>query len=141
MADIKELSGGCLCGAVRFTAFDVVRDYHACHCEMCRRWGGSAFMGVDVGRVEFAGDEALVRHHSSEWAARGFCSQCGSSLFYYFKPANRYSVCAGAFDDQSGLRLSNEIFIDMKPAGYGFAGNLPCMTEAETIAKFTADPQ
>ncbi len=137
MAKIDRMSGGCLCGAVTFVADDVETDFHACHCSMCRRWcGGAPDFAVHVGGVEFSGAEHIKRYTSSDWAERGFCGTCGSNLFYYMKPADEYSLCAGAFDDQSALTLAAEIFIDRKPPGYSFAGDLPAMTEAEVIAKY-----
>ena len=139
MTTIDTLTGGCLCGAVRYTASNVDAHYHACHCAMCRRWGGGPFLGVDADSVEFQDEESLRRFDSSEWAARGFCIDCGSSLFYYFKPEDRYVLCAGSFDDQSGLELSAEIFVDHRPSGYEFAGDKPGMTEAEVLAKYGGD--
>ena len=53
------------------------------------------------------------------------CRECGTSLFYHFKPDDRYALCAGSFDDQTGFELASEIFIDHKPAGYEFAGKRP----------------
>lgn len=42
-------TGGCLCGAVRFSVEHVETHHHACHCGMCRRWsGGSAFFAAEV---------------------------------------------------------------------------------------------
>ena len=136
MSNIQEKQGGCMCGAVRFTATDIEPAYHACHCAMCRRWGSAPFFGTTVGSIAFEDEANVGRHDSSEWAARGFCKQCGSNLFYYMKPANYYSVSVGAFDDQSDLQLSYEIYIDHKPEGYAIAGDLQAMTEAEVIEKF-----
>jgi len=136
MTDANEMTGRCLCGNVAFTASNVELEHHVCHCAMCRRWGGSPFFGIHVGEVIFSGEENIVRFDSSEWAARGFCGTCGTNLFYFMKADNRYSICAGAFDDQSGFTLTNEIFIDHKPPGYRFSGNLPSLTEAEAIAKY-----
>ncbi len=42
----------------------------------------------------------------------------------------------GSFDDPSPFKLVGEIYIDHKPPGYAFAGNLPGMTEAEVIEKY-----
>ena len=42
---MSELDGRCLCGAVRITVRDLNPAVSACHCSMCRRWSGSAFMG------------------------------------------------------------------------------------------------
>jgi hypothetical protein len=134
---MAEMRGGCLCGAVRFTAAEVETNFETCHCGMCRRWTGSPLFSADVERVSFEGEENLKAYESSEWASRGFCSICGSSLFYYLKPAGRYFMCVGAFDDASAFRLVGEIYIDHKPPGYEFAGDLPKQTEAEFLKKYS----
>jgi hypothetical protein len=131
-------SGQCLCGAVRFTATHVETQHHACHCGMCRRWSGAPFFGATVGGVVFEGVEHLARYASSDWAERGFCRRCGSSLFYYPTPTETYTMCVGAFDDASAFRLTREIFIDQKPQGYALAGDHQRLTEAETFAEFAA---
>ncbi|MEX1107446.1 MAG: GFA family protein [Dongiaceae bacterium] len=127
-------SGQCLCGAVRFTAKDVETHYHACHCGMCRRWAGGPSFSASASGVEFKGAENILRYDSSEWAERGSCKRCGGNLFYYLKPADQYMMCVGTFDEPKGFELVGEIFIDHKPDGYAFAGNLPKQTEAEILA-------
>jgi hypothetical protein len=131
-----QMTGRCLCGAVKFAAAKVETDFETCHCGMCRRWAGSPLFAAVADGVEFEGEEHLKTYDSSAWASRGFCSRCGSSLFYYLKPADRYIMCVGAFDDASAFRLVGEIYIDHKPAGYDFAGNLPKQTEEEFLAKY-----
>ena len=131
------IRGGCLCGAVRFSAEEVETSYHACHCRMCRRWsGGAPFFGATTRGVVFEDTEALGRYSSSDWAERGFCRSCGSTLFYYLRPTRTYSMSVGAFDDALPFRLVREIFIDHKPEGYELAGDHPHWTEAETFARF-----
>lgn len=130
-------TGRCLCGAVRFSAEDVETHHHACHCGMCRRWSGGPLFAAAASGVTFQGSENLEAYSSSEWAERGFCKVCGSSLFYHLKPTDQYLMCVGSFDDPSPFRLVTEIYIDHKPVGYSFAGELPRLTEAETIARFT----
>jgi hypothetical protein len=89
-------SGRCLCGAVRFTAEEVETDHHACHCGMCRRWsGGGPFFAAHVRGVVFAGEEKLAIYESSEWARRGFCGACGTTLFYFLKPTQEYMMSVG----------------------------------------------
>jgi hypothetical protein len=79
-------SGRCLCGDVRFEARLPSRWVAHCHCTMCQRSGGSAFMtwvGLDEGQCRI--DDALGRlrwFQSSDLAERGFCGRCGSSLFF-----------------------------------------------------------
>jgi hypothetical protein len=80
-----EVSGGCLCGAVRFTAHLPSLFCAHCHCSMCRRNHGAAYVtwfGVPRAQLSVergAGD--LVRYASSEHGSRSFCGRCGSSLF------------------------------------------------------------
>jgi len=103
---------------------------------MCRRWGGAPFFGIHCGDVVFDDDKHLKRYDSSDWAQRGFCDVCGSSLFYFAKPHQRYSMSAGIFDDQSQFRMNREIFIDYKPPGYTFAGEQELMTEKEVLERW-----
>lgn len=135
---MNGLGGGCLCGAVRITAEHVDTEHSACHCGMCRRWAGGPFMAVKTGRLDIQGEHNITAYASSDWATRGFCKTCGTNLYYYLKPADTYMVSIGLFDDSSPFRLVRELFIDRKPDGYAFAGDLPSMTEAEVFEKFAA---
>lgn len=132
------MSGQCLCGAVKFTTEGAADEHEACHCRMCRRWGGGPFFASHAGKVTFEGEAALSRYASSEWAERGFCSKCGTHLFYHLLPTDQYIMSVGAFDDADAFKLGGEIFIDNKPAGYAFAGDHPRLTEKETLEKFSA---
>ncbi len=134
-------TGRCLCGAVHFSASDVESQYHACHCGMCRRWGGSPMFAVPAESVAFSGTENLARYESSQWAERGFCRLCGSHLFYYLAPAEQYFMAVGTFDDPTPFALSREIFVDHKPADYSFAGDLERWTEAQTLAHFSSNDE
>ncbi len=134
---MAESTGKCLCGAVKFTAKDPSTNYSACHCGMCRKWGGGGpFFGVRNKGVVFESEENVGRYASSDWAERGFCKQCGTTLFYFLKPMNAHMMSVGSFDDQTQFRLASEIFIDEKPEGYSIAGDHPRLTAAETLAKF-----
>lgn len=130
-------AGRCLCGAVRFTVAAVDPEYHACHCGMCLRWSGGPFLSVSTTGALFQGKENITVYESSPWADRGFCNKCGSILFYHLKQNDEYVISIGAFENSSAFKLIGEIFIDRKPAGYGFAGDHPRLTEAEAIAKFS----
>jgi len=127
-------TGRCLCGAVTFSADDVKSDIHSCHCSMCRRWNGGPAFAAGVGEVTFEGAEHLARYESSAWAERGFCSRCGTHLFYRLKEADHYIMWMGAFDDQTQFKLAGEIYIDEKPPVYDFAGDHPRLTGDEFMA-------
>ncbi len=134
---MPAVSGQCLCSAVKFKASDADEHFHVCHCGMCRRWATGPLMVVRAEGIEFSGVEDLARYRSSEWAERGFCKKCGSSLFYFLVPANQSFLSVGALDDSSALTLGSEIFIDHKPANYELAGEHGKMTEAEVLAQWS----
>ncbi len=137
MAETIEGNGSCLCGAVRFTARTASRSAGACHCGMCRTWGGGPLMAVDCGTdVSFEGDENVSVYDSSEWATRGFCRRCGSHLYYRLKTNRQYFIPAGLFDDDEQFVFDHQVFIDDKPAYYTFADETSDMTAAEVFAKY-----
>lgn len=129
-------SGQCLCGAVRFTAHEVDTDIGACHCRMCQRWAGGPFIAVTSKGVKFEDETELHRYQSSNWAERGNCRKCGSIVFYRLLASDDFELAVGAFDDSSDFRMSGEIFVDLKPACYEFAGEHPRLNEKETMARF-----
>ena len=137
MSDVMEGRGSCLCGSVRFTAKSMSTKVGACHCSMCRKWGGGPLMAVDCGAdVTFEDDGTVAVFDSSEWADRGFCSKCGSNLFYRIKGSNQYIMSAGLFDSEEAFVFDNQVFIDEKPSYYCFANETEKMTGAEVYAKY-----
>jgi hypothetical protein len=106
--DVKgnlPLSGGCLCGAVRYTVNAAPR-VHYCHCDMCRRATGSAFAvlaWVPSRQVAWTKTVPTVRK-SSPIAERGFCSTCGSPLtLSYGGSPEEVAIHVGTFDDPARL--------------------------------------
>ena len=131
-----RMEGKCLCGAVTVSA-TLNAQVEACHCGMCRRWGGGPLLAIQCGSdVQFSGKEQIGVYDSSDWAERGFCKRCGTHLFYRFKPADAYAVPAGLFERQERLNLHEQIFIDSKPGYYAFANDTPMLTEAEVLRRF-----
>ena len=128
--------GQCSCGAVTFTAENVESEFGACHCRMCQRWSGGIFLATSAHGLKIDGEEHISRYQSSSWSERGFCSKCGSHLFYRTLKSGQYEMCLGTFDDQSEFRMTTEIFIDRKPDSYKFAGDHERLTEAETLARY-----
>ena len=137
-------TGGCLCGAVRYEAVEATggapAGLGACHCEMCRRHTGGVMVSFNTGTdgLSFTRDAGLATYKSSDWAERGFCRTCGSSLFWRLTldgPMQGLTmICAGTLDDLSGLALTHEVYVDHQPEGYAFAQETHRMTEAEVLA-------
>lgn len=132
----SPIDGRCLCGAVKVRATPLRRHVEACHCTMCRRWNGIAFVGVMCGEVAIEGEDHVTRYRSSDWAERGFCNICGSALFYHYLPLGTYGFTAGLFPDDALLPLAEEIFIEEKPDYYAFAGDAAKLTGEEVKAKY-----
>ncbi|MFC0267019.1 GFA family protein [Kushneria aurantia] len=125
MTDIVERAGGCLCGAVRFRARHG-GEVSLCHCSMCRRaTGGPLFAVLCDGEAQFEEGSPVGVYHSSEQGERGFCQQCGSSLYFHHRGENFYAFTAGSFDDQGPMVLTSQIFIDDKPGFYALANDTP----------------
>ena len=115
MGSTIAANGSCLCGAVTIKAKAMSTDVGACHCNFCRKWTGGPLMTVDCkSDVEIDGQEHVSVFKSSDWAERGFCSHCGSHLFYRLKQHNQYIVPDGLFDPDQ-MRFDHQIFVDEKP--------------------------
>ncbi len=137
----KKASGSCLCGAVKVVASLEKEEFDACHCGMCRKWGGGPALTIDGGsNVQLEGREFISVYNSSDWAERGFCKSCGTHLFYRLKNSNYCNFSLGLFEDVDKLKFQMQIFIDCKPKFYEFANKTETMTEAEVIAKFGPPP-
>jgi hypothetical protein len=137
MADGKEYKGSCLCGAVRVTATIKSKGVAACHCTICRKWGGGPLLAVDCeAEVRIDNEDNVSIYPSSTWAERGFCRQCGSHLFYRLKQGPRYFVPVGVFGEGESWVLEQQVFIDEKPGFYSFANPTTNLTGAEVFAQF-----
>ncbi len=137
-----ERHGHCLCGAVKITAKQAASHVGACHCRMCRRWGGGPFLEIDCGTdVMIEGMDNVTVYPSSEWAERAFCSACGSNLFYRLTGSGEHMVCAGLFDDEDGLSFRSQVFIDAKPDYYSFAEDTENMTGEQLFAQVQEEAQ
>ena len=136
MSNAKVLTGSCLCGAVSISSSSISNHVAACHCSMCRKWGGGPLLGVECeGELSFSGAENIGVYQSSEWAERGFCKNCGSHLFYRLKENNHYYLPVGIFDNSEGLVFDLQVFIEEKPEYYSFANKTNKLTGAELFAQ------
>jgi hypothetical protein len=108
-----EWTGGCLCGAVRYRASaDPIRAVN-CHCGVCRRTSGAAFMTfVHFPASAFAWTGAQpTRYRSSDDAERGFCAVCGSTLSMHEAVlADRVQVSLGSLDRPDLVRPDDHVW-------------------------------
>lgn len=121
------LKGSCLCGSVTFRVTGDLPPPHACHCTKCRKFTGNFEAGTDIPRerVTIAGERHVNWFQSSDHARRGFCSVCGSSLFFDVPDSDWIGISMGAFDGPTNTTLSSHIFVADKGDYYQIADGLP----------------
>ena len=129
-------SGGCMCGRIRYEARRAPRFSPVCHCHMCQQWSGSAMfasVAFDRDAVTFTEGEPKV-HWSSTVCERGFCGDCGSSLF------TRYAS-GGAFDDVIfiGLGTLDDPEVAPPDVHYGAECELSWMRRDDGLTRIRID--
>ena len=129
----KRVQGGCLCGAVRYEAGDPSIDSCYCHCDMCKRWTGApvvsavgfrtAAIGITRGQPKY--------FQSSTSVDRGFCADCGSSLFVRYPNQDEFWVMAGTLDNPGSVAPRRHICIESQLPGFEIADGLPRIPSEE----------
>ncbi|HEV2816523.1 MAG TPA: GFA family protein [Allosphingosinicella sp.] len=119
--------GSCLCGAVRIRVSAPLGPADACHCTQCRRQSGHYFASTNVPRdaLTIEGGDKVGWYRSSEKVRRGFCTICGSVLFWDPLERDWTSIAMGAFAAPTGTRLEMHIFVAEKGDYYEIADGLP----------------
>ncbi len=121
------ITGGCLCGEVRYRARgEALRVIH-CHCRWCQRASGAAFLTFVMFRSGDLGwtTAAPTIYQSSAEVERGFCARCGSTLSFARPSRGEISVLAGTLDDPQDLAPEAHIFTDHQLAWLNLDDGLP----------------
>lgn len=120
------LSGGCLCGGVRFTVLERPLGVVNCHCSQCRRFHGhvGAYITVPRTAMTLSADATLAWYRSSAQARRGFCARCGSSLFWRGDEGVLIEIAAGSLDQPTGLATVRHAYVASKPDYYEITDGL-----------------
>jgi hypothetical protein len=119
-------AGSCLCGAVKFQVEGELKAPDACHCSQCRKQSGHywASTNVPTSALTIDGEDKVAWYRSSEKVRRGFCTTCGSFLFWDPLDHDVIAVAMGAFDKPTGTKLHVHIFVDDKGDYYDIADRL-----------------
>jgi hypothetical protein len=99
-------TGRCLCGAVTYTVTGSLRQVTNCYCVRCRRFTGHhmAATAAAVADVSIEDPGTRLTWHQVPGAEYGFCSACGSSLFWRAVASpGVISICAGSVEPPTGL--------------------------------------
>jgi len=118
----KRITGGCLCGAMRYEAVGDPLGSGHCYCVDCRRASGSGFipfMAFSADAVRFTGEAIEFRSKAAHGgdAVRNRCGQCMSLVFGgEIGKSDSYTLYAGSLDDPSAFRPTIAIFAKGRPA-------------------------
>ncbi|MGB0960671.1 MAG: GFA family protein [Halocynthiibacter sp.] len=121
------IKGRCDCGAVEFEAENLRDTVTICHCSQCRRTSGHLWAATRAPfeQLTFIKEDGLKWYTSSDWAKRGFCGECGSSLFYRLNGEEGIGIAAGCLDDTSALKVTQHIFVADKGNYYDITDDVP----------------
>ena len=121
-----ETKGSCNCGGVNWKVTGKMRPITACHCKQCQKQSGFyyAASAAEDQDLEIIGDK-LTWYQSSEKAKRGFCSICGSALFWKHTDDSFTSILAGSIDGHHELEIAKHIFVSDKGSYYEILDGKP----------------
>ena len=121
-------NGSCLCGRISYTISGPLSKVTTCHCGQCRKQTGHYYAAARTRETQFdiKDDESLLKwYRSSETASRGFCSNCGSALFWKSDNSPSLSVLVGSIDGDTGLEIGEHIFMESKSDYYEMDDDTP----------------
>ncbi|WP_419903142.1 GFA family protein [Kiloniella sp.] len=118
---VKNHTGGCLCKKITYTISSDLKGVVACHCKQCRLWSGHVWASTACPTDALTittGSEYLSWYASSDHARRGFCKNCGSSLFWLptenGDEGDHYAIAAGSLNEPTKLDTERHIFCKFK---------------------------
>jgi hypothetical protein len=121
-----SITGGCQCGAVRYSISSPFENPHICHCRMCQKAFGNYFAALagtkKTGLHWTKGEPSFFR--SSEIVQRGFCKDCGTPLTFAYDNSDRIAVSIGSLDRPEAVTPAHQ---------YGIEGRLPAFALLQTL--------
>ena len=113
----EPLTGGCLCGAIRYTISVPVSELRACHCRSCQKvTGGAGSVNAVISSAAFALTHGTPKRYtaradSGRTLNRYFCGDCGSPIYSQrVETPEMMTVRAGTLDDSSGMKITANIW-------------------------------
>ena len=123
---MREMTGGCQCGRVRYTAVVADDEAYLCHCRMCQRaTGGVSIAFKNLAKAEVAWSPEPEWYASSAVAKRPFCRECGTPLGFAFNESDRLDLTVGSFDDPARFRPTSNFSIETALEAWMDVSHLP----------------
>jgi hypothetical protein len=138
--ETTKVTGGCLCGRVRYEAEVFLQNGYVCHCTICQRSTGQPAeitVLIKAGTLKYSNDEPRY-YISSDYGKRGFCAHCGSRIVWQALRAEDdwlTNITVGTLDKPTEARVTRHIYTDTQLPWYQVCEDLPKLTEkdAETL--------
>ena len=137
-APLPALAGGCLCGAIRYTARPSHRKGYYCHCRMCQlAFGNTRAAFLNLRKDEVAWTTLPSLYASSKFALRGFCNHCGTPLSFEYFDSERMDLSVGSLDDPAALTPVSHFAVESRIANWhaedGLSGER--LDESQSLAQ------
>ncbi|HEU5293451.1 MAG TPA: GFA family protein [Burkholderiaceae bacterium] len=123
---LPPLTGGCLCGRVRYEATPDHRDGYYCHCRMCQLAVGNtraAFINLRKAELRWLSEPSY--YASSKIARRGFCGRCGTPLSFDYLDGERIDLTVGSLDDPSAVKPTTHFSVETRIPAWHADDSLP----------------
>jgi hypothetical protein len=126
--DEEMLSGGCQCGAVRYSFDCTLGEASICHCRMCQKAFGSfgaVLVNIPAQYLQWTrGTPCIFR--SSSIVSRGFCQHCGTPLFMREDGDENYEIAVGTLDNPNAISpLTKQSVIENRVHWFATMHSLP----------------
>jgi len=129
---VTQMTGGCACGNVRYTAEIDNDDAYICHCRMCQRSSGNVSLALkNVRKAQVQWQRKPDYYASSPIANRGFCAACGTSLTFEFPKGENMDLTVASFDDPGRFVPTQHFGVESMHRAWLNTDGLPEMTTAE----------
>lgn len=134
----KITKGGCLCADIQYEIHGELRDIVNCHCSKCRKFHGNygAYTSVKVQNLNIYQQSSLKWYKSitdeTPNVQRGFCSECGCSLFWHPKDQPQIAVAAGSLNEPTHLKTMGHVWCSQISDYYKIEDELPQFAERWT---------
>ncbi len=125
----KPMTGGCMCGAVRYELSAAPLEVLYCHCRMCQQSQGGIFsVGAAFPRDALTLTQGAPKFHkSSEFGERGFCGDCGTHMMFRYRDSDTVYVYLGGIDHPENLAPTSHMGIESQMPWLTISDDLPRM--------------
>ncbi|MEX3008169.1 GFA family protein [Hoeflea sp. TYP-13] len=122
-----NITGGCQCGAVRYSISGDLTWPHLCHCRMCQKASGNYFMPLaNAQKNEFTVTRGAISWFaSSDVTRRGFCSACGTPLIFETIDAAHLNITLGSLDNPAAVKPDEQFGLEARMPWFDRLDGLP----------------